>query len=93
MLGDWRELGNPCRGEGQKKWKTAPLEAKADTTFRSQSSAVIPVQGKKDAFIYFGDRWIPEDAMDGRYIVLPVEWEGDMPVIKWYDSWDLSVFK
>lgn len=93
MLGDWRELGNPCRGEGQKKWKTAPLEAKADTTFRSQSSAVIPVQGKKDAFIYFGDRWMPEDAMDGRYIVLPVEWEGDMPVIKWYDRWDLSVFK
>ncbi len=98
MLGEWRELGNPCRGDGQKKSKTVPVEAKADTTFRSQSSAVIPVRGKKDAFIYFGDRWIPEDAIDGRYIVLPVEWEGSgegaTPVIRWRDKWKIEdVFK
>ena len=91
MLGEWRELGNPCRGAGQKADRTYP-EAKADTTFRSQSTYVIPVQGKKDAFIYVGDRWLPEDAMDGRYIFLPVEWENGLPVIRWRDSWDLSFF-
>ena len=98
MLGEWRELGNPCRGAGQKKSKTVPVAAGADTTFRSQSSAVIPVRGMKDAFIYFGDRWIPEDAIDGRYVVLPVEWEGEgdsaTPVIRWRDSWKMEdVFK
>lgn len=98
MLGEWRELGNPCPRRGPEKVENRPVEAKADTTFRSQSSAVIPVQGKKDAFIYFGDRWIPEDAIDGRYIVLPVEWEGSgegaMPVIRWRDKWKIEdVFK
>lgn len=91
MLGEWKELGNPCRGEGQKATKFTQ-EATAETTFRSQSTYVIKVQGKKDAFIYVGDRWNPADAIDGRYIFLPVEWEGDMPIIKWYDKWDLSFF-
>lgn len=91
IMGEWRELGNPCRGEGQVESSTYRA-AKADTTFRSQSTYVIPVQGKADAFIYFGDRWHPYDAMDGRYIMLPVEWEGDMPVIRWRNSWNLSFF-
>ncbi len=92
IMGEWKELGNPCRGEGQKPTKTQPVPAKADTTFRSQSTYVIPIQGKKDAFIYFGDRWQANDAIDGRYVPLPIEWEGDTPIIKWYDKWDLSVF-
>ena len=53
---------------------------------------VIKVEGLKDAFIYVGDRWLPDDAIDGRYIFLPVEWENNMPIIKWYDKWDLSIF-
>lgn len=90
MLG-WREVGNPCRGEGQKKSRTYPA-ADGETTFRSQSTYVIPVHGRKDAFIYVGDRWLPDDAIDGRYIFLPVEWENGLPIIKWYDSWNLSKF-
>ena len=50
------------------------------------------MQGKKDAFIYVGDRWISEDAIDGRYVFLPIEWENGTPIIKWYDKWDLSFF-
>ncbi len=91
LMGEWKEVGNPCRGEGQKANRTYPA-AKADTTFRSQSTYVIPVNGKKDAFIYVGDRWHPDDAIDGRYVFLPIEWENGLPVIKWYDSWDLSIF-
>ncbi len=91
ILGEWKYIGNPCRGEGQKETKFSPA-AKADTTFRSQSTYVIKVQGKEDAFIYFGDRWAPNDSIDGRYVVLPVEWEGETPIIRWYDSWDLSFF-
>ena len=79
------------RCKAQKETKFSPA-AKADTTFRSQSTYVIKVQGKEDAFIYFGDRWAPNDSIDGRYVVLPVEWEGETPIIRWYDSWDLSFF-
>jgi len=80
IWGEWRELGNPCIGEG------------ADLTFRSQSTYVLPVQGKKDQFIYMGDRWTPDNAIDGRYIWLPMRFDGEKPVIEWKDSWTLSDF-
>ncbi|MFI3290255.1 MAG: glycoside hydrolase family 43 protein [Opitutales bacterium] len=82
MLGDWKELGNPCRG----------TKEEMATTFKSQSTAIIKVEGLDDAFIYLGDRWTPDNAIDGRYLFLPVEWEGEMPIIKWYKTWDLSKF-
>ena len=82
MLGKWRSLGNPCRGE--------PDQLK--TTFQSQSTAVIPVAGKTDAFIFMGDRWRPDNAIDGRYVWLPIQFENGMPVIKWVPEWDLTAF-
>ncbi len=80
IFGPWTELGNPCVGED------------ADLTFHSQSTYVLPVQGIKDAFIYMGDRWQPENAIDGRYVWLPIRFEDGRPVIRWYEEWDLSVF-
>jgi hypothetical protein len=50
------------------------------------------VQGKTDAFIYLGDRWQPENAIDGRYVWLPIVFEEGKPVIRWHEEWDLSVF-
>ncbi len=91
VMGPWYELGNPCRGKGQPETKFTP-NADADTTFRSQSTAVIKVQNKPDSFIYVGDRWNPNDAIDGRYIFLPIQWENDTPVFYWQDKWDLSFF-
>lgn len=91
IFGEWKELGNPCRGKGQPATKFSQ-SAEADTTFRSQSTAVIKVEGKDNAFIFVGDRWNPKDAIDGRYIFLPVEWENGTPVIYWRDKWDLSFF-
>jgi hypothetical protein len=82
MLGEWTSLGNPFTGP----------EAEIKTSFNSQPTYVIPVIGKDNAFVYMGDRWNPEDAIDGRYIWLPVEFENNKPIIKWYDQWDLSVF-
>lgn len=81
IFGPWEELGNPCRGE------------EAELTFRSQSTYVIPVQGKKDAYIYMGDRWNPENAIDGRYIWLPVQFdEKGIPYLEWMDEWNLDFF-
>jgi beta-xylosidase len=84
IWGPWKALGNPCVGtEEQKK-----------ITFGSQSTFVLPVQGKKDAFIFMGDRWRPENAIDGRYVWLPVQFKQDgMPFLEWKDEWDLGFFE
>lgn len=82
-LGPWKELGNPCRG----------TEEEVKTTFHSQSTYVLPVKEKEDAFIYMGDRWTPENAIDGRYIWLPIAFEDAKPVIRWHDEWSLSNLK
>jgi hypothetical protein len=73
-------LGNPCVDKG------------AETTYRSQSTFFIPVAGKEGEFIYMGDRWFPENAIDGRYVWLPVEWENGRFILRWRDEWDLSIF-
>jgi hypothetical protein len=82
ITGPWTELGNPCIG----------TEEQCSVTFTSQSTYVLPVPGKKDAFIFMADRWRPENAIDGRYIWLPIEFENGRPVIGWVDQWDLGVF-
>ena len=39
------------------------------------------------------DKWNPNDAIDGRYIWLPIDFENGKMVIKWQDEWKLSYFK
>jgi hypothetical protein len=79
-LGPWTDLGNPCRGS----------EEEVNTTFHSQSTYILPVQGKEDAFIYLGDRWMPENAIDGRYVWLPIGFENEKPVLRWNEGWSLA---
>ena len=45
------------------------------------------LRGLADRFIYMGDRWTPENAIDGRYIWLPIRFEGEQPVIEWRSEW------
>jgi len=80
LMGPWTSLGNPAVGEG------------ADLTFDSQSTFIVPVQGKENAFIFMADRWRPENAIDGRYVWLPVKMEAGRPILEWQDQWDLSHF-
>jgi hypothetical protein len=85
IWGPWMELENPCKGPD------------AELTFRAQSTCILSVQGKKEAFIFMADRWNPENAIDGRYIWLPIEFitnpDGNERLqIVWRDQWDLSVF-
>ena len=82
MLGEWRSLGNPVRGS----------QEQAATTFESQSTSIFAVEGKPGAFILMADRWRPKNHADGRYIWLPIQWEGDKPILKWTDEWSLQFF-
>ena len=81
IFGDWTELGNPC------------VNDTAKTTFDSQSTYILPVQGSKGQFIYMGDRWRPQDAIDGRYIWLPIKLEDGRFTIEWKDKWTLDDLK
>ena len=80
VMGPWKELGNPCRGKG------------AGTTFGGQSTYLLPVAGKPNAFIFMADLWKSQDLADSRHLWLPLRFEDDKPVIEWRDSWDLSIF-
>jgi hypothetical protein len=82
IFGTWEELGNPCLGEGRR----------IANSFESQTTFVLPIAGKPDAFIYMADRWRPENAIDGRYIWLPIEFQHGVPTISWHDEWDLGFF-
>jgi hypothetical protein len=79
IFGEWKATGNPCRG----------TEDENKTTFGSQGTQILPVHGKKNAFIYMGDRWKPDNLADSRHIWLPIEWEKGNPIIKWYSNWKL----
>jgi hypothetical protein len=57
VWGPWTELGNPCVGPER------------ETTFGGQSTYILPVAGKEDAYIVMFDLWRPENAIDGRYMV------------------------
>ncbi|MDR3262225.1 MAG: glycoside hydrolase family 43 protein [Tannerella sp.] len=76
LWGPWEELGNPFVGED------------ADVSFHSQSTYVLPVHGQENRFIYMGDRWTPRNAVDGRYIWLPIRFENERFVIEWKDKWN-----
>ena len=56
---------------------------------------MIPVQGKKDAFIACFDMWKKKDLADSRYIWLPMLYNKDTKSfsIPWHKAWNMSVFK
>jgi hypothetical protein len=83
IFGPWEELVNPC------------LAADEETarTFGAQSTFILPLHGREDAFIFMADRWNPLNAIDGRYVWLPVEFHHGVPMFRWHKEWDLSVFE
>lgn len=81
IMGEWTLHPNPCQGKD------------SEVTFYSQSTYILPVQNKKDAFIFMADRWMPKNPIDGRYVWLPVMFEDGMPILKWFDKWNLDVFE
>ncbi|MBQ9338694.1 MAG: family 43 glycosylhydrolase [Lentisphaeria bacterium] len=72
--GPWRELGNPAVDEG------------AETTYESQSTFVLEYHGR---YILMSDRWCPKNAIDGRYLWMPIEFEDGRPIIRKPHEWSL----
>ena len=81
ILGPWQTKGNPCVGQG------------ANTTFRAQSTFVLPVPNKPNRFIFLADRWNERKLQDSRYVWLPLKVQDDGTLtLTWHDKWDMSVF-
>ncbi|WP_324673862.1 glycoside hydrolase family 43 protein [Hymenobacter sp. GOD-10R] len=79
-FGPWQLVGDPMSGPNAK------------LTFDGQSTYVLPVPGKKDAFIFMADRWNPKDLKDSRHLWLPVQFKAGQPTIDWVPQWDLGFF-
>lgn len=77
ILGEWTVKGSPCAGKD------------ADKTFYGQSTHVIPVAGKEDAYIAMFDKWNKVDLINSRYIWLPITFRSDDMTIEWKDEWQL----
>ncbi len=86
ILGPWKMLGNPCEGVNPHNG-LGP-----EKTFGGQSTFILPVHGKTNAFIAMFDVWEPGDAIKGRYIWLPITFDHDRLRVKWREKWDLSFF-
>ena len=81
IMGPWKQHESPCVGP------------KADLTFGGQSTYVLKVEGRRDAFIFMADIWCPKHPSDARYIWLPIDFKNGLPVVEWRDEWTLEYFK
>ena len=78
ILGEWKQLPNPCIGEN------------ADKTFGGQSTYILPLPDKKQ-FLFMADNWRPKSLEDSRYIWLPIQFnEKGTPFIEWVDRWKID---
>jgi hypothetical protein len=60
IWGPWTQHENPCVGEN------------SEITFGAQGTFVLPVKGRKDAFLFMADIWRPKCPSDSRYLWLPI---------------------
>lgn len=61
-------------------------------TYDSQSSMLIKVVGKKTtSVIYVGDRWMPKELWDSRYVWMPVEIGDGKLVLPKPRDWSIDV--
>jgi hypothetical protein len=84
IWGPWKALGNPCTGVNPEN------DLGPEKTFGAQSTYVLPVPGKQDAFIAMFDMWRPRNPVDGRYIWLPIQFTESGPSIRWQSTWNMT---
>lgn len=80
IFGPWTELGNPAIGKN------------ADKTFGAQSTYIIKCKDRPEAYIAMFDIWRPENPIDGRYVLLPMDFTEDGFKIEFRSQWNLSYF-
>ena len=81
MCGPWEPTGNPCRGVNPANGLGPEKTWGAQSTF-----AIPPDETTGGRWIAMFDLWRPEDAIDGRYAWLPVDFRDNRLEIAWRDT-------
>jgi beta-galactosidase len=74
IMGDYKLMGNPCRGTD------------ADKTYYAQSTYIAALQN--GTYIALFDRWNKLNLEDSRYVWLPLHFEKENMIITWKESWN-----
>jgi len=59
-----------------------------ETTYHTQPSFVL--KRSEQEYLYFADRWNAADYFQSSYVTLPIEFEGDKPVLNNYSALTLE---
>ncbi|MGL5683727.1 MAG: glycoside hydrolase family 43 protein [Marinifilaceae bacterium] len=81
IWGPWKKHDNPCVGTN------------AEVTFGGQGTYILPIEGKKDAFVFMADIWRPKQPSDSRHVWLPIQFKEGVPYIEWMESWKIDFFE
>ncbi|MGA2230213.1 MAG: family 43 glycosylhydrolase [Tepidisphaeraceae bacterium] len=64
----------------------------SNNSWDTQCDFVFPIRGKEGTtYMYCGDRWIHTEARQGDYPWLPMEFDGDTPILNYYQDWDFNL--
>ena len=87
LTGPWEYHGNPCSGIN-------PINGLGpEKAFGGQSTFILKVQGREDAYIAMFDVNKPDHPFESRYIWLPVDIQNNQFSLHWQDAWSLDAFK
>lgn len=76
ILGPWKQLPNPCVGDG------------ADKTFGAQGTYILQLTDAKmqkqfgAEYVFMADIWKPKTLSDSRHLWIPIAFENGAPVLK-----------
>ncbi|MCO6044038.1 family 43 glycosylhydrolase [Aeoliella sp. ICT_H6.2] len=79
-------------------WSPAePLETPgSENSWDTQVDFVFPIKGTKGTvYMFAGDRWTKDlpTGRNGDYVWLPMEFDGDKPIVNYYQDWDIDLRK
>jgi hypothetical protein len=64
----------------------------SSNTWDTQCDFVLPLQGTQGTiFLFDGDRWQKSATRKGDYAWLPLEFNGDAPILNYYQDWDFNL--
>lgn len=90
IFGKWQHRKDPMQNYSY--GENFCVDDDAYLSYHSQSTCVFPVHGKENCFVYMGDRWNSSKVASSKYVWLPLSVRSGYPTVRYYDSWDLSVF-
>jgi len=73
-------------------FKTAKLSPASKRHFDCQNDFLFEVKGSVGSFVLWGaDRWSQRTKIGvGKNVWLPLQWEGNQPLLKWYPTWHVD---